>query len=156
MFLPLKLMLFESKNALEFDKHFEHQTPRGSSLKLLTGCQSMLSGMLPGGLKLRASALILAIAFGSLCLAPTRLLASPGKLLITLPNQTFSNGSGNSGAAAGQTAGMPFNIMLTAVDARSNVISNYTGTKTVVYSGPGGAPIYTTTVAFQNGQAFGV
>lgn len=80
------------------------------------------------------------------------------KLVVTLPGQTFTSGTGNSGAASSQTAGVAFNISLSATDASSNVDTSYSGSQTVSYSGPGNAPngatpAYTTTVTFTNGQA---
>lgn len=83
------------------------------------------------------------------------------RLLVTLPGQTFTSGSGNSGTVNNQTAGTSFNITLTAVDANNNIDTSYSGSKTINYSGPGNAPggatpTYTTTVTFTAGQATGV
>jgi hypothetical protein len=79
------------------------------------------------------------------------------KLLVTLPGQTFTSGSGNSGAPSAQTAGTPFNLILTAVDDGLMVDTTYNGPRTVSYSGPGGGnPTYTTSVTFVNGQAVNV
>ncbi|MCX6872982.1 MAG: right-handed parallel beta-helix repeat-containing protein [Verrucomicrobia bacterium] len=83
------------------------------------------------------------------------------RLLLTLPGQTFTSGSGNTGTVTGQTAGTAFNITLSAVDAANNLVTTYTGAKTVSYTGPANAPggtnpTYTTSVTFVNGQATGV
>lgn len=78
------------------------------------------------------------------------------KLVVTLPGQTFTSGVGNSGTVTAQTAGTAFNLTLTAVDASNNTNVFYSGTKTISYSGPGGTPIYTTSVTFANGQATSV
>jgi hypothetical protein len=79
------------------------------------------------------------------------------QLVVTLPGQAFTSGSGNSGTVSGQTAGTSFNIMLTAVDANNNIAA-FSGSKTVSYSGPanapgGATPTYTTSVTFVSGQA---
>ena len=84
--------------------------------------------------------------------------AAATRLMVTLPGQTFTSTGGNSGTVSGQTAGMPFNITLTAVDALNGLDPSYSGTKTVSFSGPanapgGASPTYTTTVTFANGQA---
>jgi len=59
---------------------------------------------------------------------------SPGsvtKLVVTLPGQTFADGSGNSGGVTNQTAGNSFNIVsLSATDDYFNVNTSYFGTKT--------------------------
>jgi autotransporter-associated beta strand protein len=83
------------------------------------------------------------------------------KLIVTLPSQTFTSGSGNSGTVINQTAGTAFNITLTAVDSGNNIDTTFSGSQTVSYSGPGNAPggatpTYTTTVTFTGGQATGV
>ncbi len=83
------------------------------------------------------------------------------KLIVTLPNQTFTSGTGNGGSVANQVAGISFNITLTAVDANSNIDTTYSGFQIVSYSGPGNAPsgtmpTYTTTVIFSSGQATAV
>lgn len=88
--------------------------------------------------------------------------ASATRLIVTLPGQTFASGTGNSGSPSSQTAGTPFNITLTAVDALNGIDTTYSGSKTVSYSGPGnavsggGTPTYTTTVTFTAGQATSV
>lgn len=56
------------------------------------------------------------------------------------------------------TAGIPFNLSLSIVDEEGNLITNYSGVKTVTYSGANNspdntAPIYTTEVEFVNGLA---
>ncbi len=83
------------------------------------------------------------------------------ELIVTLPNQTFTSGTGNSGSVTNQVAGISFNITLTAVDANSNIDTTYSGTKTIIFSGPanspnGTAPIYTANVIFNNGVATGI
>ena len=81
------------------------------------------------------------------------------KLVVTLPNQTFTDGStivgsGNSGTPSNQTAGVAFNISrLTATDQFFNVVTTYSGAKTISYSGPTGSPSFTTAVIFASGQA---
>ena len=82
-------------------------------------------------------------------------------MIVTLPGQTFTSGSGNSGTVSSQTAGSQFSITLTLVDANNNTVTSYSGTKTITYSGPasspgGTAPSYTTSVTFTSGQATGV
>ncbi len=76
------------------------------------------------------------------------------QMYVTLPGQTFVGGSGNSGSPTAQTAGTAFNLAkLIAVDQYTNIATSYTGSKTISYIGPGGAPIYTTTVSFTSGQS---
>ena len=80
-------------------------------------------------------------------------------LVVTLPGETFTSSSGNSGTVSNQTAGTSFNVSLYAIGVGGNVLdTNYSGTKTITYSGaataPGGtAPSYTTNVTFINGVA---
>jgi hypothetical protein len=82
------------------------------------------------------------------------LASSTGRILVTLPGQTFTSGSGNSGTPTAQTAGSAFNLTLTAVESDAVTIdTSYSGTKTISYSGPGGSPSYTTSVTFTSGQA---
>ncbi|MFS8130860.1 MAG: beta strand repeat-containing protein [Candidatus Dojkabacteria bacterium] len=65
----------------------------------------------------------------------------------------------NVSAPATVTAGVDFNINpITAYDQFGNIDTNYTGTKTLNYSGPStgptsGSPRYTTQVAFVNGSS---
>lgn len=74
------------------------------------------------------------------------------RLVITLPGETFTAGSGNTGTAAHQTVGVQFALVsITATDGYFNVISGYSGTKTLSYSGPTGSPSYTTSVNFSGG-----
>jgi hypothetical protein len=80
-------------------------------------------------------------------------------MVVTLPGQTFSNG-GNTGSVSTQTVGSPFNVAaLTACDSYLNIQPDYTGSKTITWSGPGvppnGSPNpgYTTAVTFAAGQA---
>jgi Bacterial Ig-like domain (group 3)/YDG domain len=61
---------------------------------------------------------------------------------------------GISGSPSAQTAGMVFTINeLVASDREFNINTNYTGTKTISWAGPGGASLYTTTVTFSNGRS---
>jgi hypothetical protein len=103
---------------------------------------------------------------GLTCGSLSQTFGTMTKLVVTLPGQTFTDGntmaaSGNSGTAANQTVGTSFNIAkLTATDQFFNIITSYTGTKTLAYSGPattgtagGTAPSYTNEVNFTNGQS---
>ena len=80
-------------------------------------------------------------------------------MIVTLPGQTFTSGSGNSGTVTAQTAGTSFTIAkLTAVDNYNNLVTSYSGAKTITYSGPanspsGSVPTYITAVTFANGQS---
>jgi hypothetical protein len=97
--------------------------------------------------------------FGAL----SQTLGAMTKLVVTLPGQTFTDGStvaasGNSGTVTAQTVGTSFNITkLTATDQFFNVVTTFTGSKTIAYSGPGtssgGSPTYTTTVSFTSGAS---
>ena len=84
---------------------------------------------------------------------------SVSRLVITLPGQSFTDGSGNSGSVTGQTAGVSFTISkISATDDYYNVNTGYSGGKTLAYSGPSNAPdstspSYTTSVSFTNGQS---
>jgi hypothetical protein len=85
---------------------------------------------------------------------------SSERIIVTLPGQTFTPGVGNENAPSAQVAGVSFPLTLTAVT--NNGLGNpvidisYAGAKTIAYSGPGGTPIYTTSVNFTAGQATGV
>jgi hypothetical protein len=84
----------------------------------------------------------------------TEVPGAMSNLVVTLPNQTFTSGLGLSGTPSVQTAGVSFNLTrLTATDRFLNIVTNYTGTKTISYAGSGGMPAYTTEVAFTNGQS---
>ncbi len=80
-------------------------------------------------------------------------------LVVTMPGETFTDGSGNSGSPSARTAGVSFNITsISAIDAWNNVVTSYSGSKTITYSGPSSAPdttapTFTTTVSFTNGQS---
>ncbi len=98
---------------------------------------------------------------------PTAIATSPtitnnDNLVVTLPGETFTSGVGNSGAVSNQTSGTAFNLTLYAVGVGGNVLdTNYSGTKTITYSGPvtapdGTAPSYTMNVTFGNGVAAGI
>lgn len=81
------------------------------------------------------------------------------RLVITLPTQTFTDGTGNSGSVSNQTAGSSFVITkISATDSYFNVNTGYSGGKTLAYSGPANAPdttppSYTTSVSFTSGQS---
>jgi hypothetical protein len=79
---------------------------------------------------------------------------APSRLIVTLPNQTFNVGTGNSGTVVTQTSGTAFTITrLTAIDQFTNIATSYSGTRTIAYAGPGGNPTYTTSVGFTAGQS---
>jgi len=76
------------------------------------------------------------------------------RLVVTLPGETFTGGSGNSGTPDIQTSGVSFNITsLTVTDQFYNVDTSYSGSKTIGYTGPGGSPSYTTSVSFTAGES---
>jgi hypothetical protein len=80
------------------------------------------------------------------------------QMIVTLPTQTFTSGSGNSGTVINQTVGASFNLTLSAVDIFNVIDNTYSGVKNISYTGPGAspggnAPIYTTSVTFSAGQA---
>ena len=81
------------------------------------------------------------------------------RLVITLPSQTFTDGTGNSGSVDTRTAGSSFTITkISATDDYFNVNTGYSGSKTLAYSGPANAPnsqapSYTTSVSFTSGQS---
>jgi len=80
--------------------------------------------------------------------------AAMSQLVVTLSGQTFNACSGNSGTPSNQSAGVNFNIsVITAIDTYDNIVTTYTGTKTLSYSGPTGANTYTTSVNFAAGQS---
>ena len=88
--------------------------------------------------------------FGTL----TEVVGTPAKLFVTLPNETFTAPTGNSGTVLTETAGTAFTITkLTAVDSFTNIATSYAGAKTISYSGPGGTPTYVTAVNFTSGQS---
>jgi hypothetical protein len=80
-------------------------------------------------------------------------------LIVTLPGQTFTAGTGNSGTASVQTAGTPFNITsLTAVNSDFTIDTALSGSQNVTYTGPanspnGATPTYTTSATFTAGQS---
>jgi Peptidase family C25 len=87
----------------------------------------------------------------------TTAVAGVGKMVVTLPGETFTSGSGNSGSVTAQSAGTPFNLKLTATLTDGvTTDTSYSGLKTISYSGPGGSPTYTTIVTFASGQAASV
>src|SRR6266581_3537645 len=81
------------------------------------------------------------------------------RLFVVLPGQSFTDagtvgGSGISGTPLPQTAGMPFSLVeLVAADRQFNIVSTYSGGKTITYSGPGGNPSFTTAVSFTSGRS---
>jgi hypothetical protein len=80
------------------------------------------------------------------------------QFVVTLPGQTFSAGSGNSGTPTDRTAGGQFTVQLRAVDAYNNPDPSYDGAKTIVWTGPSAAPdgtdpLYTTSISFTDGVA---
>lgn len=81
------------------------------------------------------------------------------RLVVTPPGQTFTAGSGNSGSPNTQTAGSSFAISsLTATDDYFNITTDYSGSRTITYTGPGNAPdgtppAYTNTVNFSDGES---
>ncbi|MEX2117372.1 MAG: hypothetical protein WEB37_10830, partial [Bacteroidota bacterium] len=88
--------------------------------------------------------------FGTL----TEVHGAHAQMVITLPGETFTAGSGNSGSATAQTAGTPFDITgITAADQFLNIATSYGGAQNISYSGPAGSPSYTTNVNFTNGQS---
>ncbi|MFA6469683.1 MAG: hypothetical protein WCW35_12350 [Bacteroidota bacterium] len=86
--------------------------------------------------------------FGTL----TEVFGALNKLVVTLPGQSFTSGSGNSGTPNDQVENSPFNISsITATDQYLNTRTSYSGAKTLSYSGPTGSPTYTTSVNFTSG-----
>lgn len=88
--------------------------------------------------------------------------AAVSKLVIRLPGQSFTDGTGISGSPTNQTAGNSFTITnIYATDDFFNVESSsgYSdGAHTLAYSGPSNAPnsqapSYTTSVSFTNGTS---
>jgi hypothetical protein len=87
--------------------------------------------------------------FGTL----TEIHGAVNNLVITLPGETFTAGSGNSGSPNDQIENVPFNISsITATDQYFNIVLTYDSTgAAVAYSGPSGSPTYTTSVNFADG-----
>lgn len=82
---------------------------------------------------------------------------APAKLIVTLPNQAFTAGSGVTGVPPEVIAGTAFNLNgITAADQYLNIATNYNGGKTISYSGPGGSPSFTSSVTFTNGVSTNV
>lgn len=81
------------------------------------------------------------------------------RLVVTLPGESFTDGTGNSGTVTSQTAGSSFPIVkISATDSFFNLNTGYSGAKTLVYAGPANAPnstppTYTTSVSFTSGQS---
>ncbi len=101
--------------------------------------------------------------------------ASANAILVVLPGQTFTDGTGVSGAtnfsglrSPDATAGIAFSVDLKAVDAYNNLVdsgtNNYTGSKTIDFSNStaGNAPDATSPsfpsspISFTNGEANGL
>ena len=75
-------------------------------------------------------------------------------LVITMPWQTYVASSGNSGSALNQKVNSGFVITkITAADQFYNIVTSYTGNKTLSYTWPGWTPSYTTGVSFSTGQS---
>ncbi len=73
-------------------------------------------------------------------------------LVVTLPGETFSEGTGNSGTPDEQVENVPFVISsITATDQFLNIVQGYSPPGAISYSGPSGSPSYTTAVSFSNG-----
>lgn len=88
--------------------------------------------------------------YGTLTIVP----GAPTNLFVVLPGQSFINGTGVSGQPFPQTSGIPFNLSrLIVADQFANVVTNYAGSKTIAFSGPGGSPTYPSSVSFSNGQS---
>ena len=82
------------------------------------------------------------------------------ELVVTLPGQTFSDAityatSGNAGTPSNAFSGTSFTITkIRACDQFYNVVTSYSGLKTITYSGPNNgltAPSYITSVSFASG-----
>ncbi|MEI8044559.1 MAG: Ig-like domain-containing protein, partial [Verrucomicrobiota bacterium] len=83
------------------------------------------------------------------------------QIVVTLPDQTFTPGTGNSGTVSAQIAGTSFNLKLSAVDPFKIIDTNYSGLVAISYSGPSTSPggsttVYTADVTFANGQVISV
>ncbi len=104
------------------------------------------------------TATIAGLTTGTVVGALSQAIGAMNKLVVTLPGETFTDAttkaaSGNTGTVTTQTAGTSFNIVkLTATDQFFNILTTYTGAKTISYTGPGGSPTYTTAVTFAGGQ----
>lgn len=114
-------------------------------------CGGLVSGIVGAGGIVTLRATSVQGYIGSALVFKSAYIPPPAeKLVVTLPGQTFTSGSGNSGPVDGQAAGSSFNITLSAVLADGVTLApEYTGTKTVSYSGPGTPaggtpPTYTT------------
>jgi subtilisin-like proprotein convertase family protein len=113
------------------------------------GKSAVFTGHLTGTATIRATSGTLAQSDSG---TQTIVAGSATKLFVTLPNESFVVGSGNSGTVITQRVGVPFAITrLTAVDNFTNIATTYSGSKIVTYSGPAGNPTYTTNVSFTTG-----
>jgi len=68
-------------------------------------------------------------------------------MTVALPGQP----SANAGTPDAQTAGTPFAIIVTATTDGTTIDTGYSGTKSIVFSGPTGSPTYPATVNFTSG-----
>lgn len=114
------------------------------------------------GTPLATGNIIIGLPGGSVMPSSTNagtLVEVPGaltRLLTVLPGQSFVSGTGTSGTGTAQTAGTAFSLSrLIATDKFNNVITSYSGARTISYTGPAvgctAAPSYTTSVNFTNG-----
>lgn len=75
-----------------------------------------------------------------------------GRMHVVLPGQTFTAGVGVTGTPTDQTVNTAFNLVqLVVTNTSNNIVTSYNGARTIGYSGPSGAPSYTTAVSFTNG-----
>jgi hypothetical protein len=94
---------------------------------------------------------------GLACGSLSQIAGAISKLLTTLPGQTFTDavtvaGSGHTGTVTTQYTGINFLISkIRAIDQFTNVVTTYSGVKTLAYAGPSGSPSYTTSVSFTSG-----
>ncbi len=112
------------------------------------------SPLATGNLTKTGTAVIAGITNGSTNFGTlTEVAGAVNKLVITLPGQGFISGTGNFGTPTNQTAGSSFNLdSITATDQYFNIVSSYSGVKTLAYTGPNGsASTYTTSVSFTGG-----
>jgi hypothetical protein len=130
----------------------------------LSGIQvrSTEGGNLPAIAKLslqNGSATLVGVNTGLDCGDLSQVIGAMSKLLITLPGQTFTDAatkaaSGNTTTVNTQYTGINFLISkIRAIDQFFNVVTTYSGVKTLSYSGPSGSPSYTTSVSFTSGAS---
>lgn len=76
------------------------------------------------------------------------------KLVIALPGQSFTSCVGATGTVTGQSVDTAFSVLISATDTYNNLITSYTGSKTLTWSGPSGTTnTYASPVTFSAGQA---